>query len=315
MRWIKSGVRSTKAQVEEPTEIQQAEAVLTELRRKHKDIYVNIKEATKMVHTDQTGRFPVTSSRGHRYIMVLIEIDSNYIAMEPMKSRETAEMIRAYRVIMDKLKHNGITPKKQILDNEAPEAYKKTIKEYGLSWELVPPTNQRRLIAERAIQTAKSHVIANLIGCDESYPAREWHRLLPQIELTLNMLRPANVRPSVLAYMYMHGNHNYNKTPLAPLGCKAQCFVGPDNRTSFGEHSIDSWYIGTSTEHYRSHRVFVKETGAERVTDTLVFMHRHITNPIVSKADKITVAAKELTDAIKNNLKDDISKMNMKELE
>jgi hypothetical protein len=35
----------------------------------------------------------------------------------------------------------------------------------------------------------------------------------------------------------------------------------------------------------------------------------------VSKADKITVAAKELTDAIKNNLKDDISKMNMKELE
>jgi hypothetical protein len=35
----------------------------------------------------------------------------------------------------------------------------------------------------------------------------------------------------------------------------------------------------------------------------------------VSKADQITVAAKELKDAIKNNLKDDISKTNMKELE
>jgi hypothetical protein len=57
---IKSGVRSTKAQVDEPTEIQQAEAVLAELRRKHKDIYVNVKDATEMVHTDQTGRFPVT---------------------------------------------------------------------------------------------------------------------------------------------------------------------------------------------------------------------------------------------------------------
>jgi hypothetical protein len=32
-----------------------------------------------MVHTDQTGRFPVTSSRGHIYIMVLIDIDRNYI--------------------------------------------------------------------------------------------------------------------------------------------------------------------------------------------------------------------------------------------
>jgi len=274
-----------------------------------------VKDATEMVHTDQTGRFPVTSSRGHRYIMVLIEIDSNYIAMEPMKSRETAEMIRAYKAIMDNLKRNGITPKKQILDNEAPEEYKKSIEEYGLSWELVPPTNHRRLIAERAIQTAKGHVIANLLGCDDSFPAREWHRLLPQMELTLNLLRPANVRPSVSAYMYIYGNHDYNKTPLAPLGCKTQCFVGPDNRTSFGEHSIDSWYIGTSLEHYRSHRVFVKETSAERVTDTVMFMHRHITNPLVSKADQITVAAKELTDAIRGNLKDDVSKMNMKELE
>ncbi len=241
MRRIKSGVRSTKAQVDEPAEIQQAETVLAELRKKHKDIYVNVKDATEMVHTDQTGRFPVTSSRGHRYIMVLIEIDSNYIAMEPMKSRETAEMIRAYKAIMDNLKRNSITPKKQILDNEAPEEYKKTIEEYGLSWELVPPTNHRRLIAERAIQTAKGHVIANLLGCDDSFPAREWHRLLPQMEITLNMLRPANVRPSVSSYMYIYGNHDYNKTPLAPLGCKTQCFVGPDNRTSFGEHSIDSW--------------------------------------------------------------------------
>ncbi|KAL7502096.1 hypothetical protein ACHAXN_000756 [Cyclotella atomus] len=98
------------------------------------------------------------------------------------------------------------------------------------------------------------------------------------MELTLNMLRPANVRPSVSSYMYIYGNHDYNKTPLAPLGCKTQCFVGPDNRTS--------------------HRVFVKETSAERVTDALVFMHRHITNPVVSKADQITVVAKELTNAI-----------------
>jgi hypothetical protein len=44
-------------------------------------------------------------------------------------------------------------------------------------------------------------------------------------------------------------------------------------------------------------------------------VHKHITNPLVSKADQITVAAKELTDAIRGNLKDDISKMNIKELE
>ena len=61
MRRVKSSVRSTKAQVEEPLEIQLAEAELAELRKKHRDIYVTIKEHTEMIHTDQTGRFPVVS--------------------------------------------------------------------------------------------------------------------------------------------------------------------------------------------------------------------------------------------------------------
>ncbi|KAL7503489.1 hypothetical protein ACHAXN_001275 [Cyclotella atomus] len=43
MRRVKSGVRSTKAQIEEPIEIQQAEAELEELRRKHRDIYIAVK--------------------------------------------------------------------------------------------------------------------------------------------------------------------------------------------------------------------------------------------------------------------------------
>ena len=63
MRRVKSGVRSTKAQIEEPEEVQQAAATLANLRRKHKDIYVVIKDAAEMIYTDQiytdqTGQFP-----------------------------------------------------------------------------------------------------------------------------------------------------------------------------------------------------------------------------------------------------------------
>jgi hypothetical protein len=134
MRRVKSGVRSTKAQVVEPPEIQQAEAHLAELRRKHRDVYVTVKDHTEMIHTDQTGWFPVVSSRGHKYIMVLVEIDSNYIAMEPMRSRETAEMIKVYETMMERLKSTGIQPKKQILDNETPQAYLDAIEEQGLEW-------------------------------------------------------------------------------------------------------------------------------------------------------------------------------------
>lgn len=48
-----------------------------------------IRDATELAYTDQTGRFPVVSSKGHKYIMVLIDIDSNYIAIELMRSKET----------------------------------------------------------------------------------------------------------------------------------------------------------------------------------------------------------------------------------
>jgi hypothetical protein len=90
--------------------------------------------------------------------------------------------------------------------------------------------------------------------------------------------------------------------PLAPLGCKTQCFVDPDNRRSFGAHSVDSFYIGTLPEHYRVHRVFVTETKAERLTDTIDFYHRRITSPYVSVADEISVAATRLTDTLQGNL-------------
>jgi hypothetical protein len=84
--------------------------------------------------------------------MVPVKIDSNYIAMEPMRSRETAEMIKVYDTMMARLKSTGIQPKKQILDNEAPRAYLDAIEEQGLEWELVPPNNHRRCMAERGIQ-------------------------------------------------------------------------------------------------------------------------------------------------------------------
>jgi hypothetical protein len=37
------------------------------------------------IYTDQTGRFPVISSKGNTYIMVLYEYDGNVILAEPIK--------------------------------------------------------------------------------------------------------------------------------------------------------------------------------------------------------------------------------------
>ena len=217
--------------------------------------------------------------------------------------------------IIERLSNKGIRPKRQILDNEASDDYLEQITKHGIEWEKVPPHNHRRNLAEKAIQTAKGHITANMVGCDESFPMREWHRIIPQIELTLNMLRASNIRPTISAHTYVHGLHDYNKTPLAPIGCKTQCFVGPDQRTSYGEHSMDSWYIGTSNEHYRCYRVYMKATRAERITDTILFRHKHLTSPSVTKADAITQAAHELTATLKDNVPKKLGELDMKDLE
>jgi hypothetical protein len=202
-----------------------------------------------------------------------------------------------------------------MLDNEAPKAYSEAIESYGIEWELVPPHNHRRNVAEKGIQTAKGHIIANLLGCDDTFPLREWHRLLPQIELTLNMLRASNVVPTVSAHLYFYGVHDYNRIPLAPLGCATQCFTGMEQRSSFGSHSCDSWYIGMSNKHYRCYKVFVQDTKEEGTTDTINFHHKRVTNPKVSAADAITVAANNLTETIQTNMQKDLTTLNMKELE
>jgi hypothetical protein len=50
--------------------------------------------------SNQTGQFPTQSLQGTKYIMVMVEINSNAILMEPMKNRKDAKMIQAYSALL-----------------------------------------------------------------------------------------------------------------------------------------------------------------------------------------------------------------------
>ena len=54
----------------------------------------------------------------------MVEIDSNAILVEPIKSRKDAEMIRAYKLFLTRLKRAGLVPKKHVLDNKVSDAIK-----------------------------------------------------------------------------------------------------------------------------------------------------------------------------------------------
>jgi hypothetical protein len=98
-------------------------------------------KAQWLVYTDQTCKFPKKSSKGNHYIMVLIEIDINYILVEAMKNCSAGEMIRAYLVLMTHLCNASVTPKMHILDNECSKEFKAQIHKNKMTFQLVPPHN------------------------------------------------------------------------------------------------------------------------------------------------------------------------------
>ena len=291
MKRQRQNVRSTKIELQSvPMPTTQAEHL-----PKHKELYLFVFNAKDTMYTDQTGQFPITSMRRNKYIMIMYEVNGNYIDAEPFKNKTDDELTKTYQAMWARLAESEeeITPTLHILDNEAPIGLKMAIKQ-NCKYQLVPPDTHRRNLAERAIQTFKSHFVSILAGVDPKFPIKCWDRLVPQAVVTLNLLRQSNSIPEISAYAYRHGCFDYNATPLAPLGCAVQIHSAVERRSTWGEHSLDGWYLGTSLEHYRCHNVHVTKTNSERISDTILFRHKYITDPFVTPEDRLMKAVSDL---------------------
>ena len=171
-----------------------------------------------------------------------------------------------------------------------------------MQYELVPKGQHRRNIAEKAIQTWKSHAVGVFSGMSDKCPLTIWDLLLPQIDMQVNLLRQANTAPKVSAWAYMHGQHDFNRHPLAPLGIEAHIYIPPDKRRTWGVKSHKGFYIGTSFEHYRYYKAYCTSTKAVQGAETMFFKHKYITTPSLTSRDAVVQAAKELVDALKGKL-------------
>ena len=147
---------------------------------------------------------------------------------------------------------------------------------------MVPPDNHRRNLAERAIQTFKHHFKSVLAGVDDSFPIN--------CGTNLNLLRQSNVALTISAFAYVNGPFDYNAMPLAPMGCAAQIYESTNRRKTWAENSINGWYLRTSPEHYWCHVIHVKKARSERISDTVWFKHKYITQPNVTPVDQIVKA-------------------------
>ena len=252
------------------------------------------------IFTDQTGKFPHTSLWGNQYVFVLYAYDPNYIAIQPMRNKSATSILEAYKQAHAQLVRAGLKPMLQCLDNECSQILKEFITEQEIDFQLVPPGIHRRNSAERAIRTFKNHFIAGLCSTDPKFPLNLWCRLLPQAEITLNLLRGSRMNPKLSAYAQVNGPFDYNRTPLAPPGIRVLVHEKPSNRGSWDPHGIDGWYIGPAMDSYRCFKTYIWKTKGERISDTLEWFPHWVKMPTSSNMDLLVATTKDILTALES---------------
>jgi hypothetical protein len=87
-----------------------------------------------------------------------------------------------------------------------------------VGYQIVPQHYHRHNSAERAIRNFKEHFVSGLASVEPDFPLHLWERILPQAEMTLNLLRKSRHHPQLSAASHYHGMMDYNTTSFAPPG-------------------------------------------------------------------------------------------------
>ena len=296
----KQGLQSTK-HIEQPVNTEDYFPPSPNPNVKSKEVCYATYEANEIAgYTDLTGRFPKTSSSGNQYILVGYNYDGNYIHADPIKNRRGHTITQAWISMHTMFKKAAAAPTIYVMDNEISKDLMEALEEQNVRYQLVTPYKHRNNIAERAIQTYKSHFKSGLAATDPNFPLSEWDRLIPQANITLNLLRTARANPKLSAYAYIHGNFNFNATPMAPPGTKVIVHTNPAKRASWDLNGVNGWYIGPSINHYRCVKCYIPKTRSIVDADTVEFFPHRIPFPTFTLKDFLQQAAVDISAILMN---------------
>jgi hypothetical protein len=142
-------------------------------------------------------------------------------------------MITAFTEVITTLRARGYHPALNVMDNGS-AAVEKHIKASKINIQLIPPHNHCVNAAKQATATFKEHFIAALATVDKLCPLQLWDELLPQVELTLNMLCFSCHNPNQSANLEIYGPFDFNKNTIGPArnqsphlqGSRLSCILG-----------------------------------------------------------------------------------------
>ncbi len=198
----------------------------------NQEIHLEVSPISKLF-TDNTGRFPTRAWSGNQYLMIAYHADGNLILQQAFQTKADNYRIPAFNAIMTRLAARGMTVNLNVRDNEASTEFRHIVtQKWQTKFQLVPPHMHRQIKAERMIRHFKNHFLSILVGVDAGFPPYLWDLLLPQAEITINLLRQAAVDPKISAWEFFNSPFGFNKTPLAPMGCRVLIHAKATKRRS-----------------------------------------------------------------------------------
>jgi len=166
-------------------------------------LYFTSVSMTDAVFGDAAGQIPWRSHQGNQYL--LITCRNGYVHFTPMPSRAAASYARAFAMAIEWWTAHGGRPNPLKLDNELSQEVVDLIqKQCQVSLQTAPPNDHRTNRAERAIGTAKPHILSTLASAPPACPIFLWEDFLPQLEITCNILHPyALNRLFVISFIFV----------------------------------------------------------------------------------------------------------------
>ena len=112
------------------------------------------------------------------------------------------------------------------------------------------PRQTLRAHRERAVLTLKSCFKSTITSLPPGFPFAYWCRLLEQVYLTGNIVRPFLQNPKLSTWVGMEGEYHFDSTPIAPPGSAMLMQIKPADLTTFGLNAKMAWCMGPCFKHF-----------------------------------------------------------------
>eukprot|EP00804_Cyclotella_cryptica_P006571 CCRYP_021176-RA/>CCRYP_021176-RA protein AED:0.48 eAED:0.43 QI:0/0/0/0.85/0/0/7/0/757 len=236
-------------------------------------------EPISKLFTDNMGRFPVRSRSCNQYLMLAYHCDTNTPSSSNPSNPNTTDTASQPR--SNSWVDSQHAPTQLTTRFWTTKPRRVITEDWNCSYELVPPNVHRRNIAKQAIQTFKVHFLSILAGLHSAFPNYLWDMLIPQTELTLNLLRQSHTAPAISAW------EAYNNAPSTSMPHPSAPAAVPSSSTTNPTNACPGLFVGAKGSALAQLSNTTAASKLVVIWDTVEFRHDYLAAPTISYEDRL----------------------------